>query len=231
MNLSIIRQIGCYVGEWFRLGRAAVTDDITFEKVSLQRGERAWARHPLASDTRKVYLSDNSGGPPIIVEHVANMFRIFDTLRRSNSDDSLSICWTYNNKNEWSLCSIESLFGNIGGLFCSGGGLFRGGYSLAQFPRLIAEDNELQSKNDQLQAANNHKAVIEFDNFLIIRRSCFAFFFGLLGIFLSTLGWQCFDNKWGLLGATLIGGGALVGGLGLLLLWLSSFPFSWGWPL
>ena len=148
MTSPIIRQAGCYLVDWFRLGRAAGTDDIAFEKVSLQWWERAWARHPLASDTRKVYLSDNSGGPPIIVEHVANMFGIFDTLRRSNSDDSLSICGGYNNKNEWSLRPVESLFGDTGG--------FRGGIC-----RLFSGIRLYYSNNDKTSCNENQREIVE----------------------------------------------------------------------
>ena len=112
MNLPIIRQPGCYLREKFRFGRTARTDYLALEKITLQHRIMTLVRHRITGDTYKVYLSDNSRGSPIIVEPIANMFRIFDTLRRRDGDDSVSICGIYNNKNEWSLCSVEHLFGD-----------------------------------------------------------------------------------------------------------------------
>jgi hypothetical protein len=128
--------------------------------------------------------------------------------------------------------------GGIGGLlgccdssFHVAGLISGGGYGLPKFKSLVTEDHELQDKNGQLQPADRHKAMVKFNDFLIVRRFCFAVVSGLFGLYLSVLGWQYFDNERRLLGIVLIGGGWMVGSLGLLLLWLTSFPFSWGWLL
>src|SRR3984893_15966412 len=109
MTLPIIKQVRCYLRESFKFGGLSRADYLTLKKISLQWWERTRARHHITSNTCKIYLSDNSRRLPIIVEHVANMFRIFDTLRRSDRENSVSICGCYNNKNEWSLCSVERL--------------------------------------------------------------------------------------------------------------------------
>ena len=127
INLPIIRQPGCYLREKFRFGRTARTDYLALEKITLQHRIMTLVRHRITGDTYKVYLSDNSRGSPIIVEPIANMFRIFDTLRRRDGDDSVSICGIYNNKNEWSLCSVEHLFGDECGFQGRVGGFFSDG--------------------------------------------------------------------------------------------------------
>jgi hypothetical protein len=68
-------------------------------------------------------------------------------------------------------------------------------------------------------------------NIPIIRRLFQAIVGLLIGLGLSFWGWLNLYNKRRILGASLVGSGWLLGGLGLALLWLTSFSFTWEWPL
>jgi hypothetical protein len=221
MTLTVIRQVGCYLRERFRLGRTARTDYLALEKITLQRGEMAGAWHHLTSDTRKVYLSDNSWGSPIIVEHVANMFRIFDTLGRCDSDISVSICGCYNNKNEWSLCSVERLLSNIGGLFGCISCFVGDGDRRLHVAGLICPDffhrfdrlpkpGGLSAKYESLKQQYQRRDSADSERSSIIPSLIISFSCITLGFLLRLFGCERFDDKWKLQSATLIGGGWLL---------------------
>jgi hypothetical protein len=82
---------------------------------------------------------------------------------------------------------------------------------LAQFPSLIAEDQQLQRSH------NGERSRQFYERPIAIRLLCslLAVCLGFLG---SLWGWQYFDNGRKLLGATLIGGGSLLG-IGGFLFW------------
>ena len=226
MTLPIIRQAGCYLRERFRFGRIARADYLTFKKISLQWGERTRTRHSLTSDTYKIYLSYNSRGSPIIVEHVANMFRIFDTLRRRDSDNGIPICGGYNNKNEWSLCSIECLFrdeggfqGGIGGFICDRNpslhifGLVRPDF-LHRFDGLFKAAS-LPTKYDQLKKQNYGRRYGDENRDPIIP-TLFVFVASvLIGFLLILFGSERLDNERRVYGAALICFGLLLALLGI----------------
>lgn len=97
-------------------------------------------------------------------------------------------------------------------------------HGFSQFLCLIGVHKQLKESDQGENAA-------EPNQMPIIRRFLLALFSLFFGFLLSLRGWQYFDGKRRLLGAALVGSGALLGGAGLLLYWLTLFPRTWVWLL
>ena len=67
---------------------------------------------------------------------------------------------------------------------------------------------------------------------LVLEKRFLAAFIALIVCMLVCIpGWNYFYNERRRIGSALIGLGAAIGFGGVLLLWLSIFPWSWGWWL
>lgn len=99
------------------------------------------------------------------------------------------------------------------------------------FPYGLPQAASLHAEHDQLKHADKNQSPREPNQPRVGRRFLLVLCGVLGGFFLSLRGWDCFDNQRKSFGSALIGIGWLVAAGGFVLWWLSSFPWSWSWPI